>query len=58
MNTEHIGYLATAVVLASAWIWIAINVENAPLYDEDKDKFNYKKYFTIFGIKIKKNKTK
>lgn len=58
MKTEYLEYVIAAVILAALWICIAMSAENAPLYDEDKDKFSYKQYFTIFGIKIKKNKTK
>jgi hypothetical protein len=38
-----IGCLITAVML-----------ENAPLYKDNQ--FHYKEWFTIFGIKIKRNK--
>ena len=38
-----IGCLITAVML-----------ENAPLYKDGK--FTYKKWYTMFGIKIKRNK--
>lgn len=43
------------IVLSLLWIWIFIEVENAPLYIEHKDRFEYNEYFTIFGIKICKN---
>lgn len=41
------------VVLSLLWIWIYIEIENSPYYTHDK--FVYKEYFTIFGIKICKN---
>ena len=33
---------------------VKIEMENAPLYNDGK--FIYKEWFTIFGIKIKRNK--
>ncbi len=33
---------------------VIIEMENAPLYKDGK--FVYKEWFTIFGIKIKRNK--
>jgi hypothetical protein len=57
-ESEYIGYAITACILLSAWLWVAISAENAPLYDEDTDTYKYKDYFTIFGIKIKKRKNK
>lgn len=41
------------IVLSIIWIWIFIEIENAPLYTGDR--YEYKEYFTIFGIKICKN---
>jgi len=35
---------------------INVELENAPTYDEANDKFIYKEWYTIFGIKIKRNK--
>jgi len=35
---------------------ISVQLENAPMYDEINDKFIYKEWYTIFGIKIKRNK--
>lgn len=43
------------IVLSIVWIWIFIEIENAPLYIEHKDRYEYKEYFTVFGIKICKN---
>jgi hypothetical protein len=37
---------------------ICVELENAPTYDEVNDKFIYKEWYTIFGIKIKRNKKK
>jgi len=35
---------------------INVELENAPTYDEANDKFIYKEWYTLFGIKIKRNK--
>lgn len=56
MNTEYLGYAVIAIILAVLWIWIAFNAENAPLYEEETDRFTYKEYITFFGIKIFKRK--
>jgi hypothetical protein len=48
MNTIIFG-----IVLSVVWIWIFIEVENAPLIKPDG--IEYKEYFTILGIKICKN---
>lgn len=45
------------IILGLVWFWIYIEVENAPLLDKD-DNFQYKDYFTIFGIKLFKNPRK
>jgi len=37
---------------------ICVELENAPTYDEVNDKFIYQEWYTIFGIKIKRNKKK
>jgi hypothetical protein len=58
MTTEYLSYAITAAILACVWIWVAIEAENAPFYEEDRDKYTYKEYFTVFGIKIKKRKNK
>jgi len=41
------------IVLSLVWIWIFIEVENAPYHR--RNRIEYKEYFTIFGIKICKN---
>jgi len=46
--------IAFLVYLAVGIAVIAVCMENAPLYKDDK--FIYKEWFTIFGIKIKRNK--
>lgn len=56
MNTEYLGYAVIAIILAVLWIWIAFNAENAPLYEEETDRFTYKEYITFFGIKLFKRK--
>lgn len=40
-------------VLIVLWIWIFLEIENAPCLI--KDKFQYKDHITIFGIKVCKN---
>lgn len=40
-------------VLAVLWIWIFLEVENAPLYRGGK--MEYKDHITVFGIKVCKN---
>jgi len=45
-----IVFLAFAIVT----LLVIIEMENAPLYKDGK--FIYKEWYTIFGIKIKKNK--
>jgi hypothetical protein len=45
------------IVISALWIWIYLEVENAPLSDE-QGSFWYKEYFTIFGIKLFKNPRK
>jgi hypothetical protein len=45
------------IILSLVWIWIYLEVENHPLSD-DQGNFHYKEYFTIFGIKLFKNKRK
>jgi len=44
------------VYLVIGCLIISIEFENAPLYDEVNRKFIYKEWYTIFGIKIKRNK--
>jgi hypothetical protein len=44
------------VYLIIGCIVISIQLENVPIYDEVNDKFIYKEWYTIFGIKIKRNK--
>ena len=46
--------IAFLVYLAIGCLIISIEFENAPLYKDGK--FIYKEWFTIFGIKIKRNK--
>jgi hypothetical protein len=41
------------IILSIVWIWIFIEIENAPLYTPKG--IEYKEYFTIFGIKVSKN---
>ena len=41
------------IILSLAWIWIYIEVENAPIHS--RDRIIHKEYFTILGIKICKN---
>ena len=43
-------FLAFAIVT----LLVIIEMENAPLYKDGK--FIYKEWYTIFGIKIKRNK--
>lgn len=48
--------VAFIVYLMIGCLIISIELENAPKYDEINDKFIYKEWYTIFGIKIKRNK--
>lgn len=48
MLTTFIIYLFVSTIILS------ISFENAPLYKDGK--FIYKEWYTIFGIKIKRNK--
>ena len=40
-------------VLIILWIWIFIEIENTPYFRNDR--YEYKEYFTILGIKVCKN---
>lgn len=42
------------VYLTIGCLMIAIELENAPTYKDGK--FIYKEWYTVFGIKIKRNK--
>ena len=42
------------IYLVVGCLLVAIEMENAPLYKDGK--FIYKEWYTIFGIKIKRNK--
>jgi hypothetical protein len=46
--------IAFLIYLAVGLAVLAVCFENAPLYKDGK--FHYKEWFTIFGIKIKRNK--
>jgi hypothetical protein len=46
--------IAFLVYLAIGSAVLAVCFENAPLYKDNK--FIYKEWYTIFGIKIKRNK--
>ena len=48
--------IALIAYLGIGCIVVAIQLENAPSYDEENGKFIYKEWYTIFGIKIKRNK--
>ena len=40
-------------VLITLWIWIFLEIENAPF--DRNGKMEYKDYITVFGIKVCKN---
>jgi hypothetical protein len=42
------------LAFATVTLLVIIEMENAPLYKDGK--FIYKEWYTIFGIKIKRNK--
>ena len=55
MNGNNI-IIAFMIYLIVGCLVISVELENAPLYDEANDKFIYKEWYTVFGIKIKRNK--
>ena len=42
------------IYLVIGMLIISVMMENAPLYKDGK--FHYKEWYTIFGIKVKRNK--
>lgn len=46
--------IAFGIYLVVGIVVMAVMMENAPLHKDNK--FIYKEWFTIFGIKIKRNK--